>query len=60
MLLDRHEQLPERFGLQSANTSVLRNVGCPAYRFTSSTGRQDVLNWWSQRLKQAVHREKMP
>jgi hypothetical protein len=52
--------LPERFGLESVSDSELRKVGCPAYRFVTSTGRQDVLRWWASRQKQAAQREKMP
>jgi hypothetical protein len=60
LLLDRHEQAPERFGLEPIRSSELRTVGCPSYRFTTSTGRQDVLNWWANRQKQAAQREKSP
>jgi hypothetical protein len=51
ILLDRHGQSPEMFGLQPTSASVLRNVGCPAYRFSTSTGRQEVLRWWSTRQR---------
>ena len=54
MLLDRYGQSPESFGLEEIEASVLRSIGCPAYRFTTSTGRQDVLRWWAGQRKQDV------
>jgi hypothetical protein len=60
MLLDRHDQAPAMFGLEPVNTSVLRNVGCPAYRFTTPTARQEVIRWWDTRRKQETQREKSP
>lgn len=60
MLLDRHDKAPEMFGLLPYNTSVLRNVGCPAYRYASPTSRQEVIRWWEMHRKQATQHEKSP
>jgi hypothetical protein len=60
MLLDRHGQTPAMFGLEAVNTSVLRNVGCPAYCFTTATARQEVIRWWEAQRKQGTQRDKSP
>ena len=43
------------FGLEAINISVLRNVGCPAYRFTTPTARQEVIRWWEGQRKPETH-----
>ncbi len=60
MLLERHQRTPAMFGLQSVDTTVLRNAGCPAYRYTSGTARQEVFRWWETQRRQAAHRDKTP
>lgn len=60
MLLERHNQTPAMFGLEAIHASVLRNVGCPAYRFTTTTGRQEVIRWWEGQRRQEVQQEKSP
>jgi hypothetical protein len=60
MLLKRHEQALDRFGLEPAAAAELHKMGCPAFRFVAASGRQDAINWWAGRQKQSAQREKMP
>jgi hypothetical protein len=60
MLLERHGQTPENFGLEAIGASALRNAGCTSYRFVTATARQQVIRWWTEQRSRAALREKSP
>lgn len=46
ILLRRHGQLPDRFGLESAGELLDKPTGLSGFRFSSSDARREVLDWW--------------
>jgi hypothetical protein len=60
LLLERHQQQPGTYGLEEVPNSTLRNSGCTAYRYTTPTGRQQVLAWWESQRQRKAQQEKSP